>query len=61
MRNMGLLTWFKSLFFGVPESLPGVSPFQPDTGPAHLIILRHAEKRATSGIATFRPLGANAP
>ena len=41
---MGLLNWFKSLFFGAAPTLPGVSPFRPDTGPARLIVLRHAEK-----------------
>ncbi len=44
MRIMGLLNWFKSLLFGAPTALPGVSPFRPDTGPARLIVLRHAEK-----------------
>ena len=41
---MGLLNWFQTLVFGAPTTLPGVSPFRPDTGPTRLVVLRHAEK-----------------
>ena len=34
----------KSLFLRAPTSLPGASPYQPGKGPAHLIVIRHAEK-----------------
>ncbi len=54
---MGLLHWFKSLFFGAPAALPGVSPFQPDTGPARLIVLRHAEKTGDRRDRNLSPAG----
>lgn len=57
MRIMGLLNWFKSLFFGRPTSLPGVSPFLPDTGPARLIVLRHAEKTGDRRDRNLSPAG----
>ncbi len=44
MSIMGLLSWLKSLLFGAPKAQPGVSPFEPDTGPKRLLVLRHAEK-----------------
>lgn len=57
MRIMGLLNWFKSLFFGAPRALPGFSPFRPDTGPARLIVLRHAEKTGDRRDRNLSPAG----
>jgi hypothetical protein len=57
MRIMGLLNWFKSLFFRAPTSLAGVSPFRPDTGPARLIVLRHAEKTGDRRDRNLSPAG----
>jgi hypothetical protein len=57
MRIMGLLDWFKSLFVGASTSLPGVSPFRPDTGPARLIVLRHAEKTGDRRDRNLSPAG----
>ena len=56
-RIMGLLNWFKSLLFGAPTALPGVSPFRPDTGPARLIVLRHAEKTSDRRDRNLSPAG----
>ena len=56
MRIMGLLNWFKSLFFRAPTSA-GVSPFRPDTGPARLIVLRHAEKTGDRRDRDLSPAG----
>ncbi len=43
---MGLLQWLKRLFGWAPSTgLPyRASPFPPGTGPARLVVLRHAEK-----------------
>ena len=54
---MGLLNWFKSLFFGAATGQPGVSPFPPDTGPARLIVLRHAEKTGDKRDRNLSPAG----
>ena len=56
-RIMGLLNWFKSLLFGAPTALPGVSPFRPDTVPARLIVLRHAEKTGDRRDRNLSPAG----
>ena len=40
---MHFLSWLKHRIFG-PRVPPGVSPFETGSGPARLIILRHAEK-----------------
>lgn len=39
-----IITWLKRLFFGTSQRGPGVSPFPVGTGPARLVVLRHAEK-----------------
>jgi hypothetical protein len=57
MRIMGLLNWFKSLFAGAPTALPGVSPFRPGTGPARLVIFRHAEKTGDRRDRNLSPAG----
>jgi hypothetical protein len=57
MRIVGLLTWFMSLLFRAPTSLAGVSPFRPDTGPARLIVLRHAEKTGDWRDRNLSPAG----
>jgi hypothetical protein len=57
MHIMGLLTWFKSLFRRAPTSLAGVSPFRADTGPARLIVLRHAEKTGDRRDRNLSPAG----
>jgi hypothetical protein len=57
MRIMGLLNWVKSLFYRAPPSRAGVSPFQPDTGPARLIVLRHAEKTGDKRDRNLSPAG----
>ncbi|MEQ1694618.1 MAG: phosphoglycerate mutase family protein [Hyphomicrobiaceae bacterium] len=54
---MELLNWFKSLLFGAPTTLPGVSPFRPSTGPARLIVLRHAEKTGDRRDRNLSPAG----
>lgn len=54
---MGLLSWFKSLFFGTRAARPGVSPFQPATGPSRLIVLRHAEKTGDRRDRNLSPAG----
>jgi hypothetical protein len=54
---MGLLNWFKSLLFGAPSAQPGVSPFRPDTGPARVIVLRHAEKTGDRRDRNLSPAG----
>lgn len=54
---MGLLDWFRSLVFGSPKVLPGVSPFPPDTGPARLLVLRHAEKTGDRSDRGLSPAG----
>jgi len=41
---MALLEWLKVLIFGAPKAVPGLSPFAPGTGPARIVVLRHAEK-----------------
>jgi len=55
--TMGLLNWFKSLFFGAPTAQPGVSPFPPDAGPVRLIVLRHAEKTGDRRDRNLSPAG----
>jgi hypothetical protein len=57
MRIMGLLNWIKSLFLTAPTLLAGVSPFRPDTGPARLIVLRHAEKTGDRRDRNLSPAG----
>jgi len=54
---MELLKWFKSMFLGAPTALPGVSPFRPATGPARLIVLRHAEKTGNRRDRNLSPAG----
>ncbi len=39
-----IFDWLKRIVFGAPHTPPGVSPFAPDTGPAKLLVMRHAEK-----------------
>ncbi len=39
-----MLDWLKRLFSGTPRPAPESSPFPHGTGPARLVILRHAEK-----------------
>ena len=57
VRIMGLLNWFKSLLFGAPAALPGASPFGSDSGPARLIVLRHAEKTGDRRDRNLSPAG----
>lgn len=41
---MGMLDWLKQFVLGAPRRAAGTSPFAPGTGPARLLIMRHAEK-----------------
>lgn len=41
---MGLFEWLKRLLRKAPAPATGVSPFPAGSGPARLIVLRHAEK-----------------
>lgn len=39
-----IFDWLRRIIFGVTRTPPGVSPFPAGTGPAKLLIMRHAEK-----------------
>lgn len=39
-----IFDWLKRIVFGAPRTPPGVSPFPDGTGPAKLLVMRHAEK-----------------
>ena len=39
-----IFDWLKRIVFGRPHTPPGVSPFPAGTGPAKLLVMRHAEK-----------------
>jgi hypothetical protein len=54
---MGLLNWFKSLFFAKQRALPGISPFPDDKGPVRLLVLRHAEKTGVKSDRNLSPAG----
>jgi len=54
---VGLLTWLKSLLFRAPRESSGVSPFLAGSGPARLIVLRHAEKTGERRDRTLSPAG----
>lgn len=43
MTNL-IVDWLKRVLFRHPHTPAGVSPFAPGTGPAKLLIMRHAEK-----------------
>ena len=39
-----IFNWLKRIVFGAPRTPPGVSPFPAGSGPAKLLVMRHAEK-----------------
>lgn len=39
-----LINWLQSLFFGRARAPTGISPFEQGTGPARVLVMRHAEK-----------------
>jgi hypothetical protein len=54
---MGLLQWIRQLFTREPGAPRRASPFPPGTGPARLIVLRHAEKTGDKRDPHLSPAG----
>lgn len=53
---MSITTWLKSLL-GLAPRATGVSPFPPGTGPARLLVFRHAEKPESKRDRRLSPEG----